>query len=131
MLIFAREKYLYSCRRPSRHVLPYIFRFLCKIPTIVDKHGQKTRFSSPNIFFRYIFYSTPAASSSQLLARVMADLTHAHKKLRTRCTRQLPFCKQRCQVRDFIPRSRDFLKQMGFFWDFFFRKSISGFFWDF
>ncbi len=22
----------------------------------------------------------------------MADLTHAHKKLRTRCTRQLPFC---------------------------------------
>ncbi len=38
---------------------------------------------------------------------------------------------QRCQVRDFIPRSRDFLKQMGFFWDFFFRKSISGFLGDF
>ena len=38
---------------------------------------------------------------------------------------------QRCQVRDFIPRSRDFLKQLGFFWDFYLKKSISGFFWDF
>ena len=38
---------------------------------------------------------------------------------------------QCCQVRDFIPRSRDFLNQLGCFWDFYVRNSISGFFWDF
>ena len=38
---------------------------------------------------------------------------------------------QRCQVRDFIPRSRDFLNQLGCFWDFYFKNSISGFFGDF
>ena len=38
---------------------------------------------------------------------------------------------QRCQVRDFIPRSRDFLKQLGFYWDFYFKNVISGFFGDF
>ena len=36
--------------------------------------------------------------------------------------------KQCCQVRDFIPRSRDFLHQLGCFWDFYFKNSISGFF---
>ena len=40
-------------------------------------------------------------------------------------------CGQCCQVRDFIPRSRDFLNLLGCFWDFYFKNSISGFFWDF
>ena len=35
---------------------------------------------------------------------------------------------QRCQVRDFIPRSRDFFKQLGFYWDFYFKNVTSGFF---
>ncbi len=35
---------------------------------------------------------------------------------------------QRCQVRDFIPRSRDFFKQMGIFWDFFFKNQSRDFF---
>ena len=39
--------------------------------------------------------------------------------------------KQCCQVRDFIPRSRDFLNQLGCFWDFYFKNSISGFLRDF
>ena len=38
---------------------------------------------------------------------------------------------QFCQVRDFIPRSRDFLNLLGCFWDFYFKNSISGFVWDF
>ena len=42
----------------------------------------------------------------------------------------MTYIEQRCQVRDFIPRSRDFLKQLGFFWDFYLKKSISGFFWQ-
>ena len=38
---------------------------------------------------------------------------------------------QRCQVRDFIPRSRDFFKQLGFYWDFYFKNVNSGFLGDF
>ena len=45
--------------------------------------------------------------------------------------RNIPRCIQCCQVRDFIPRSRDFFNQLGCFWDFYFKNSISGFFWDF
>ena len=37
---------------------------------------------------------------------------------------------QCCHTWDFIPRSWDFLKQLGFFWDFFFRYLGLGFFWD-
>jgi hypothetical protein len=39
---------------------------------------------------------------------------------RTQSQNGVPGYGQRCQVRDFIPRSRDFLKQLGFFWDFYF-----------
>jgi hypothetical protein len=39
-----------------------------------------------------------------------------------------PHTPQRCQVRDFIPRSRDFLKQLGFFLDFIFKSQSRDFF---
>ena len=38
-------------------------------------------------------------------------------------------CKrQRCQPWDFIPRSWDFLKRLGYFWDFILRNETLGFF---
>jgi hypothetical protein len=35
---------------------------------------------------------------------------------------------QRCQPSDFIPRSWDFLKRLGYFWDFILRNETLGFF---
>jgi hypothetical protein len=35
---------------------------------------------------------------------------------------------QRCQPWDFIPRSWDFLKRLGYFWDFILRNETLGFF---
>jgi hypothetical protein len=46
---------------------------------------------------------------------------------RTQSQNGLPGYGQRCQVRDFIPRSRDFLKQLGFL----FLKVNLGIFWGF
>jgi hypothetical protein len=35
---------------------------------------------------------------------------------------------QRCQPWDFIPKSWDFLKRLGYFWDFILRNETLGFF---
>ena len=75
--------YLINC-----NASPYFFHLLSKTFTIIEKLERKRQIYSPNTTLLHIIYSTPAAS---LLARVMADLTHAHKKTRTRCTLELPF----------------------------------------